>query len=73
MGCDWCTEEHSRQIIDTLNAEINAELANSTMKARIAELGATVFPGSPTDFSKLVADDTEKWAKVIRATNIKPE
>ena len=61
------------QIIDTLNAEINVGLANSTLKARVTELGATVFHGSPTDFSKLVADDTEKWAKVIRATNIKPE
>ena len=61
------------QIIETLNAEINAGLANSTLKARVTELGATVFHGSPADFNKLVADDTEKWAKVIRATNIKPE
>jgi tripartite-type tricarboxylate transporter receptor subunit TctC len=61
------------QIIDTLNAEINAGLANSKMKARIAELGATVFPGSPADFSKLVADDTEKWAKVIRFAGLKPD
>jgi hypothetical protein len=42
-------------------------------KARLADLGATVLPGSPADFAKLIADDTEKWAKVIRAANIKPE
>jgi hypothetical protein len=43
------------------------------MKARIADLGATVLSGSPADFGKLIADETEKWARVIRAANIKPE
>ena len=43
------------------------------MKARLAELGGTVLPGSPADFGKLVADETEKWGKVIRAANIKAE
>jgi hypothetical protein len=43
------------------------------MKARLADLGGTPLPGSPADFSKLIAEDTEKWAKVIRAANIKPE
>jgi hypothetical protein len=43
------------------------------MKARLADLGGTVFPGSPTDFGKFIADETEKWGKVIRAANIKPE
>ena len=43
------------------------------MKARIADLGATVLSGSPADFAKLIADETEKWGKVIRAANIKPE
>ena len=42
-------------------------------KTRLADLGGTVLAGSPADFGKLVADDTEKWAKVIRAANIKPE
>jgi len=43
------------------------------MKARFAELGGTVLPGSSADFGKLIADETEKWAKVIRAASIKPE
>jgi tripartite-type tricarboxylate transporter receptor subunit TctC len=47
--------------------------ADPTIKARLAELGGTAFVGSPADFSKLIADETEKWAKVIRAANIKAE
>jgi hypothetical protein len=43
------------------------------MKARIADLGATVLPGSPADFGKLIADETEKWGKVIKAAGIKAE
>jgi hypothetical protein len=43
------------------------------MRARFADLGATVLPGSPADFEKLIADETDKWGKVIRAANIKPE
>jgi hypothetical protein len=43
------------------------------MKARIADLGGIVLAGSPADFGKLIADDTEKWGKVIRAANIRPE
>ena len=60
-------------IIEKLNKEINAALADPKIKARLADLGATVLPGSPADFGKLIADDTEKWGKVIRAANIKPE
>jgi tripartite-type tricarboxylate transporter receptor subunit TctC len=60
-------------IIDSLNKEINAGLAEPKLKARFVELGAEVFPGSPADFSNLVAAETEKWGKVIRAANIKPE
>jgi tripartite-type tricarboxylate transporter receptor subunit TctC len=60
-------------IIDGLNKEINAGLADPKLKARFADLGATVFPGSPADFGKFIADETEKWGKVIRAANIKPE
>ena len=48
-------------------------LADPKMKARLADLGGTVLPGSPADFGKLIADETEKWGKVIRAANIKPE
>ena len=61
------------EIITTLNKEINAGLTDSKIKARLAELGATVLVGSPADFGRLIADETEKWGKVIRAANIKPE
>ncbi|MEJ0079060.1 MAG: tripartite tricarboxylate transporter substrate binding protein [Alphaproteobacteria bacterium] len=60
-------------IIDKLNAEINAALADPRIKARFADLGGMVLPGSPADFGKLIRDETEKWAKVIRAANIKVE
>jgi tripartite-type tricarboxylate transporter receptor subunit TctC len=60
-------------IIDKLNKEINAALADARMKTRLADLGGTVLPGSPADFGKFIADETEKWGKVIRAANIKPE
>jgi tripartite-type tricarboxylate transporter receptor subunit TctC len=61
------------EIIDRLNKEVNAGLADARMKARLAELGGTVLPGSPADFGKLMAEETEKWGRVIRAANIKPE
>jgi tripartite-type tricarboxylate transporter receptor subunit TctC len=61
------------EIVDRLHAEINAALADPKMKARFADLGGTVLPGSPGDFGKLLADENEKWGKVIRAANIKAE
>jgi tripartite-type tricarboxylate transporter receptor subunit TctC len=61
------------EIIGRLNREINAGLADPTLKARFADLGVTVIPGSPAEFGKLLAEETEKWGKVIRAANIKPE
>ena len=61
------------EIVGKLNVEINAALADPKMRARLAELGGTPFASSPTDFAKFVADDTAKWAKVIRAANIKPQ
>jgi tripartite-type tricarboxylate transporter receptor subunit TctC len=60
-------------IIDKLNKQINAGVADPRIKARFADLGATVFMGSPADFAKFIADETEKWAKVIRAAKIKAE
>jgi tripartite-type tricarboxylate transporter receptor subunit TctC len=60
-------------IADTLNKEINAGLADPGMKMRFAELGDAVFASSPADVAKLIAADTEKWGKVIRAAGIKPE
>jgi tripartite-type tricarboxylate transporter receptor subunit TctC len=59
-------------IVDRLNKEINAALADPKMKARIADLGGTVLAGSPADFGILIADETQKWAKVIRAAKIMP-
>jgi tripartite-type tricarboxylate transporter receptor subunit TctC len=59
------------EIVGKLNKEINAGLADRKMKARLAELGGTVLAGSPADFARLIADETEKWGKVIRAANIK--
>ena len=61
------------EIIGKLNAEINAALADPNIRARLVELGGTPLTSSPADFAKFVADDAAKWAKVIRAANIKPE
>jgi len=60
------------EIIEKLNTEINAGLANPKLKARFAELGGTVLPGPPAAFGKLIADDTEKWSKVIKFSGAKP-
>jgi tripartite-type tricarboxylate transporter receptor subunit TctC len=61
------------EIIDKLNNEINAGLADPRIKAQIADLGGTELAGSPTDFGKLIADETEKWAKVVKFAGIKPQ
>jgi tripartite-type tricarboxylate transporter receptor subunit TctC len=61
------------EIVEKLNKEINAGLADPKIKARFAELGGTVLPGSHADFRKLIVEETEKWAKVIRAAQIKAE
>jgi tripartite-type tricarboxylate transporter receptor subunit TctC len=60
------------EIIEKLNADINAGLTDPKLKARFAELGATVFVGSPADFGRFIADETEKWAKVVKFAGIKP-
>ena len=59
-------------IIDRLNREINAALDDPKIRARLSEHSGMVLPGSPADFGKLIADETEKWSKAIRAANIKP-
>jgi len=61
------------EIVEKLNKEINAALADHKIKARLADLGSTPLVGSATDFGRLIADETEKWGKVIRAANIKAE
>jgi len=61
------------EIVEKLNKEINAGLAEPKMKARLADLGGDVLTLSPADFGKLIAEDTEKWRRVIRAANIKAE
>ena len=61
------------EIIDKLNREINAALADPKIKARLAVLGGTPLAGSPADFAKLIAEETEKWGKVIKFAGIKPE
>jgi tripartite-type tricarboxylate transporter receptor subunit TctC len=61
------------EIVDTLNKQVNAALADPKMKARLAELGGLMLSGPPADFGNLIAAETEKWAKVVRAANIKPQ
>jgi tripartite-type tricarboxylate transporter receptor subunit TctC len=61
------------EVIEKLNKEINAGVADPKLKAQFADIGGTAIGGSPTEFGKLIADETEKWAKVIRTANIKPE
>jgi tripartite-type tricarboxylate transporter receptor subunit TctC len=62
-----------RAIVDKLNAEINAALADPTVKGRYADLGLILSPGSPEDFTKFIAVETEKWAKVIKFAGIQPQ
>jgi tripartite-type tricarboxylate transporter receptor subunit TctC len=61
------------EIVDKLNKEINAAIANPGMKARFAAIGGEPLPGSPAEFGKLISEETEKWGRVVRAAGIKPE
>jgi tripartite-type tricarboxylate transporter receptor subunit TctC len=61
------------EIIDKLNREINLSLADPKIMARFAELGFAALAGTPADFGKLIADETEKWAKVVKATGAKAD
>jgi tripartite-type tricarboxylate transporter receptor subunit TctC len=71
--CAGLRKTTSVEIIDKLNKAIEASIADLEMKARIAKLGATPLPGSFFDFEKFISDETQKWGKVIKAANIKPE
>ena len=61
------------EIVDRLNREINAALAEPGIKVRLADLGTVPLPMTSTDFSKLLAEETQKWARVIHTANLKPE
>ena len=67
------SKEHTPDIIEKLNREMNAALADPDVKARLADLGLTPLAGSPADFGRFIAAEAEKWGKVIRAANIKVE
>jgi tripartite-type tricarboxylate transporter receptor subunit TctC len=60
-------------VINTLNKEVNEGLADPKIKARIAELGGAVIPGSPADFGKLITEETQKWAKVVKFAGARPD
>jgi tripartite-type tricarboxylate transporter receptor subunit TctC len=61
------------EIVGKLNKQVNAGLDDPKLKARLIDLGGTLLAGSPADFGKLIAHETEKWGKVVRAANIKAE
>ena len=61
------------EIVDRLNKEINAGLADPKLSARLADLGGTVLPGSAADFGRQIAEDTVKWAKVVRFSGARPD
>src|SRR5262249_28760633 len=73
VGGPQCVQKTRRpRSFNKLNSEINAGLADPKLKARFADLGGMVLPGSVADFGKLIADDTEKWGKVVKFSGAKP-
>jgi tripartite-type tricarboxylate transporter receptor subunit TctC len=61
------------EIVDKLNAAVNAGLADPKLKARLADLGGTMLVGTPADFGRLIAEETEKWAKVVKFSGARPD
>ena len=73
MGRSWRAEGTPDEIVSRLNKEINVALADPKIKARFADLGSSIAPGSAADFGKFLVEETEKWGKVIRAASIKAQ
>ena len=72
--CGLCAPKATpAEIVDRLNREVNAALVDPKIKARLANIGAVSFSTSPAEFTKFIADETEKWAKVIKFAGIKPQ
>jgi tripartite-type tricarboxylate transporter receptor subunit TctC len=71
----WCGAPKGTpaEIIDKLNKEVQAALIDPKLKVQLAGLGATALAGSPAEFGKFIADETDKWAKVVKFAGIKPE
>jgi tripartite-type tricarboxylate transporter receptor subunit TctC len=61
------------RVVNELNREINASLADPRVKTRLADMGGTALAGSPTDFGSLVVEETEKWGKVVKFSGAKPD
>jgi len=61
------------EIVDTLNAAVNAGLADPKLKTRLADLGGSMLVGTPADFGKIIAEETEKWAKVVKFSGARPD
>jgi len=68
-----CPRNTPNEIVEKLNREVNASLADPTLKARLAEFGAVPLLGSASEFGELLADETEKWSKVVKFAGIKPD
>jgi len=77
LFCGWfglgAPKNTPTEIVGKLNNEINAALADANMKARLSDIGGVILAGSPADFGRLIAEETEKWAKVIKNAGIKPD
>ena len=69
----WARPDTPTEVVDKLNKEINAGLTDPAIKARIAELGSVPMPMTPVDFAKFIAEETEKWAKVIKFSGAKAD
>jgi tripartite-type tricarboxylate transporter receptor subunit TctC len=72
-GIQFTTATTPPELVERLNREVNAALSDPPVRSRMADLGSDPLPGSAVDFAKLIAEETEKWGKVIRSANIKAD